>query len=442
MSFAYDMQSVNSAISSLPRFFYSGKVDKVIGLIVEGTLPCVPVGAACRIYRRRHADSVLAEVIGLKGDKAVLMPIGTTQGIEVGDGVEIERTESSVHVSHEMLGRVLDGNAQPIDSGAPVAGGIDRSLYTSAVNPIERKLITEPLGLGVRVLDGFTTCAVGQRIAIMAGSGVGKSTLLGMIARNTQADINVIALIGERGREVREFLERDLGPEGLERSIVIVATSDTPALVRVRAAFVATCIAEYFRDTGSKVLLMMDSLTRFAMASREIGLALGEPPTVKGYTPSFFSILPKLLERVGTSKGQGSITALYTILTEGDDLQDPVADAVRAIVDGHVVLSRRMSNVGFYPPVEVLESVSRVMRNVVSSEHFNAASIVRSALSTYEEMEDYIKMGVYTPGKNPGLDKIMSKIDAIKSFLRQDVEDFTNFEETAARLQKLAMELN
>lgn len=278
-------------------------------------------------------------------------------------------------------------------------------------------------------------------MAIMAGSGVGKSTLMGMIARNARADVNVIGLIGERGREVREFLENDLGAEGLKRSVVVVATSDAPPLVRMRAAFVATSIAEYFRDQGLSIMLMMDSLTRFAMASREVGLSLGEPPTVKGYTPSLFSTLPKILERAGTTEGNGSITGLYTILTEGDDLQDPIADTVRSIVDGHIVLSRKLATLGHYPPIDILQSISRVMKNVIPEEQFKAMSIVRRAISLYEEMEDYIKMGVYVSGKNTELDKAIANIKAIQHFLKQGVEEHTSPEEVTAWVFRMAKEL-
>lgn len=434
-------EQITQAVSQMPRLFFSGRVSRVVGLMVEGTLPHMPVGGMCRIHRQRHRDVVLAEVVGLKGELVMLMPVGSTHGIQVGDRIEPLRTEAAVSVSESMLGRILDGSGDPMDDGPSLTAQADYGLYRAAVSPVTRQMVSKPLGLGVRVMDGLMSCGVGQRLAIMAGSGVGKSTLLGMIARHTQADVNVIALVGERGREVREFLETDLGADGLQRSVVVIATSDSPALLRMRAAFVATTIAEFFRDRGAQVLLMMDSLTRYAMATREIGLSLGEPPTVKGYTPSLFSTLPRLLERAGTCEGTGSITGLYTILTEGDDIQDPIADAVRAIVDGHVVLSRKMTNMGFYPPVNVLDSLSRVMRAVVSPQHFQAASVVRAALSLYEEMEDYIKMGVYVPGKNPALDKVIAKRDRIEAFLRQDVADVTSHSETVARLTKLAMEL-
>ncbi len=430
---------IEMAARRIPKLFISGRVTRVIGLLVEGFMPHVPVGAACQIRLRSTNEIVPAEVIGLKEDRAILMPIGTTSGIMVGDLIEHLRDEVTVKVSETMLGRVLDGSGRPLDNGPEILGQ-EYPLYHPSVSAVKRQRMTEPLSFGVRSIDGFLTCAKGQRVAIMAGSGVGKSTLLGMVARNASADVNVIGLIGERGREVREFLENDLGTEGLKRSVVIVATSDSPALIRMRAAFVATSIAEYFRDRGQKVLLFMDSLTRFSMASREIGLSLGEPPTVKGYTPAIFGILPRLLERAGTTEGAGSITGLYTILTEGDDLQDPIADAVRSIVDGHIVLSRKLSTMGHYPPIDILQSLSRVMTHVISPQHQQAMVQVRRYLSLYEEMEDYIRMGVYNAGKNAELDRAIARIDEIRTFLRQQVNEKSRMEETVAWLTKLSKE--
>ncbi len=438
---AEQMAHVQGVVQRMPRLFFSGAVDRVVGLVVEGHLPHMPVGGLCRIMRRPPAKPVLAEVVGLKGEKVVLMPVGTTSGIQVGDAIEALRNEVTVRVSEEMMGRIVDGDGVPIDGGPALHLGQEYPLYRAAESAVSRQLVSQPVPLGVRALDGFLTCAIGQRVAIMAGSGVGKSTLLGMIARNAQVDVNVIGLIGERGREVREFLEHDLGVEGRKRSVIVVATSDAPPLIRMRAAFVATTIAEFFRDRGARVMLMMDSLTRFAMASREVGLSLGEPPTVKGYTPSLFSTLPLLLERAGTTEKCGSITGLYTILTEGDDIQDPIADAVRAIVDGHVVLSRKLTNMGFYPPIDVLQSISRVMRNVVSPAHFDVMTKIRHAMSLYQEMEDYIKMGVYAEGKNAELDRIVKNIGELHGFLRQKVEESTSLEETVARLTKIAKQV-
>ncbi|MBI4239293.1 MAG: FliI/YscN family ATPase [Deltaproteobacteria bacterium] len=431
------------AVARMPRLFMAGEVSRVLGLIVEGRLPRVPVGALCQIRRQAAPEvpPIPAEVIGLKGETAVLMPIGETTGIAVGDAIEPVRDAATVKVTADLLGRVIDGCGEPMDGGPALRQIHEYPLYAGTQNPVMRQRIQQPLSLGIRAIDGFLSCAVGQRVVIMAGSGVGKSTLMGMIARNADADLNVIGLIGERGREVREFIEESLGAAGLARSVVIVATSDAPPLVRMRAAFVTTSIAEYFRDQGKTVLLMMDSLTRFAMASREVGLALGEPPTMKGYTPSLFSQLPRLLERVGTSAGQGHITGLYTILTEGDDLMDPIADAVRAIVDGHIVLTRKLAVMNHYPPIDVLQSLSRVMDCVTTTEHLQAMRHVRRAYALYQEMEDFIKMGVYSAGKNPQLDQAIAQIGAIQEFLQQRVEERTAWSETVARLQQIAEEV-
>lgn len=434
-----EKQNLFRKAASIPKVFYSGRVSRVVGLTVEGFLPQVPVRGLCRIHRHGTGDSIEAEVIGLKNDTVVLMPIGETAGIQVGDRIETLKSEASIKVGNSLLGRVLDGSGHPI-AGDALENCVDYPLYQSPMDAVTRKKISKSLSLGVRAFDGFLNCAMGQRIAIMAGSGVGKSTLLGMIARNTEAEVNVIGLIGERGREVREFLENDLGPEGLARSVVVVATSDAPALVRMRAAFVTTAIAEYFRDQGKNVLLMMDSLTRFAMASREVGLSLGEPPTTKGYTPSLFSVLPRLLERAGTTAGNGSITGLYTILAEGDDMQDPIADAVRAIVDGHVVLSRKLAQSGHYPAIDILQSISRVMSNVVTPQHNEVATKLRRAMALYSEMEDYINIGVYTAGKNAELDQAIAKIEGIRGFLRQKVNEKTSLAETVSRMVKLTMD--
>ncbi len=440
MAIPLSKEAIRIALQESPRIFVTGQVTKVLGLIIEGSLPGIPVGAMCRIRSQDGRSSIPAEVIGLKGHHVVLMPIGTTNGIRIGDEIEPMSPEATVRVSEDLLGRILDGCGNPIDGRLSILEGVEKPLYNFSSSPVTRKLVNEPLGLGVRSIDGFMTCGIGMRMMIMAGSGVGKSTLLGMIARSTQADINVIGLIGERGREVREFIDKNLGAEGLKHSVLVIATSDSPALVRMRAAFVTTTIAEYFRDQGLKVLLMMDSLTRFAMASREVGLALGEPPTVKGYTPSLFSALPRLLERVGTTDGAGSITGLYTVLMEADDLQDPVVDTVRSIVDGHIVLNRKLANEGFYPPIDVLQSLSRVMSHVASHDHQKTMQQLRRYMALYEEMSDYIKMGLYAPGKNPELDIALQKIESIKKFLRQDVHEKTSYPETVGWMSKIAWE--
>ncbi|EKD41666.1 MAG: hypothetical protein ACD_73C00593G0004 [uncultured bacterium] len=438
-SWTHSAALLNSS-AKLAGVFYKGRVTRVIGLIIEAYLPKVPVGALC-IITRSDDTKIKAEVIGLREHTAVLMPIGETAGIQIGDYVDLLNQEATVKVSEALLGRILDGNGDPMDEGPRVSSLINYPLYNPCTSAIKRKMIDTPLTLGVRSIDGFLTTAVGQRMMIMAGSGVGKSTLLGMIARNASADINVIGLIGERGREVREFIERDLGEEGLKRSIIVVATSDAPALVRMRAAFVTMTIAEYFRDLGKNVLVMMDSLTRFAMATREVGLSLGEPPTSKGYTPSLFSILPKLLERAGTSDGVGSITGLYTVLTEADDIQDPIADAVRAIVDGHIVLSRKLNTLGHFPPIDILQSLSRVMSTVVKEDHKDMARKLRRCLALYFDSEDFIKIGIYQPGKNEELDTAVNKFKDLEVFLRQRVDEKAPFTETVDWMNRMTADL-
>lgn len=421
------------------RFDVMGKVTKVLGLVVEAYLPDAPIGAICEVTPDHNEEVRFAEVIGLKDDHAQMMMIGEVTGVRIGSLVRIVEKQARVGVGYGLLGRVIDPSGKAIDGKGSLAYEDVYGLYQTPVSAINRRRVEMPVSLGVRAMDGLITCGEGQRISIMAGSGVGKSTLLGMMARNTSSDINVIALLGERAREVRDFIEKDLGEEGLRRSVVIVATSDTPPLIRMRCAFVATAIAEFFRDQGNKVLLMMDSLTRFAMASREVGLSVGEPPTSRGYTPSTFSTLPKLLERSGTTQHKGSITGFYTVLTEGDDINDPIADAVRSIVDGHVVLSRKLANEGHYPAIDVLNSLSRVMTDVVDQKHKQSAVKVRSLLAHYKEMEDYINIGAYVPGKNPDLDEAVKKNQHIKQFLQQNVEEKSTFAETVSWLNQLVV---
>lgn len=432
------LELIRASLNRVPEIIIRGKVTRVVGLVIEGDLPHVPVGASCLIHQE-SGDTLPAEVIGLKESKAILMPIGSTSGVRVGDDIEILSHEVTIRVSDQLLGRVLDGSGAPMDGGPVINDVMEYPLYHPSVSAIYRKPVDQKFSVGVRAIDAFLTCGVGQRVAIMAGSGVGKSTLMGMMARNSDADINVIGLLGERGREVGEFLEESLGKEGLKKSVVVVATSDAPALLRMRAAFITTTIAEYFRDRGAKVLLMMDSLTRFAMASREVGLSLGEPPTVKGYTPSLFATLPRLLERAGTCEKNGSITGFYTILTEGDDLQDPVADAVRSIVDGHIVLSRELATMGHYPPIDIIQSLSRVMSQVTTPAHQKHMIHIRRLIALYEEMKDYIRMGVYVPGRNPELDQAIAKHDQIITFLQQTRQDHGNFNETLARLEQMTL---
>ncbi|MFQ5483281.1 MAG: FliI/YscN family ATPase, partial [Nitrospinaceae bacterium] len=357
--------------------------------------------------------------------------------IAPGSIIESKEESPSFNVSREMLGRVLDGVGAPLDGKGPIPLGVDYPIQGRPLNPLDRQRIRRPLDVGVRAINALLTCARGQRIGIMAGTGVGKSILLGMIARNTDAAINVIALVGERGREVKEFIEENLGAEGLKRSVVVAAASDQPPLTRLRGAFIATTIAEYFRDQGLDVLLMMDSITRFAMAQREIGLSTGEPPTTRGYTPSVFSMLPRLLERAGTRQGAGSITGLYTVLVEGDDLNEPVSDAVRAILDGHIVLSRQLATHNHYPAIDILQSISRMMIDVVPQDQYELSMRFKDILATFREAEDLINIGAYAKGSNPKIDLAVQKIDAFNQFLRQGIQESTSLADSITQLQQI-----
>jgi len=415
-------------LSGIYPYKIYGKVNQVVGLVIEGRGPISSVGDAALIYPVDGSAPVEAEVVGFREGKTLLMPLGDIRGIGIGSRILSKKQTVNITVGEGLLGRVIDGLGNPIDGKGPLNCFDTTPVYRDTVNPMKKKRITEPLDLGIRCINGLLTCGKGQRIGIFAGSGVGKSVLLGMIARHTEADINVIGLIGERGREVREFIEKDLG-EGIERSVVIVATSDQHPLIRVRGAFLTVAIAEYFRDRGSNVLLMMDSLTRFCMAQREIGLAIGEPPTSKGYTPSVFSLLAKLLERAGNGEGDGTMTAIYTVLVEGDDLEDPVADTTRSILDGHIVLSRRLSDMNHYPPIDVLRSISRTMKDIVMKEQIEYSTKIIEVLSEYEKAEDLINIGAYRPGSNPKIDYAMSMIDKVRIFLRQDVDTRVTLED-------------
>ena len=391
----------NSVIEK--RFIkYTGKITKVTGLTIESDGPIATIGELCHIYPYHETESILAEVVGFRNDKILLMPLGDMEGIASGSTVVASGRALRVDVGNELIGRVLDGLGNPIDGKGPIKTQKNHPVLNPPPNPLERAIISEPLPLGIKAIDGLLTCGKGQRIGIFAGSGVGKSTLMGMISRNSSADINVIGLIGERGREVREFLENDLKEEGLKKSVVVVVTSDQPALIRVKGALVTTAIAEYFRDEGKNVMLLMDSLTRFAMAQREIGLAIGEPPVTRGFTPSVFAVMPKLLERAGTSS-KGTITGLYTVLVDGDDLNEPVTDTVRGIIDGHIILSRKLANQNHYPAIDVLSSVSRVMPNIAEKEHLNMANVIKDIMATYKESEDLINIGAYKMGSNKKL---------------------------------------
>ena len=424
------------AVKQKTYFKRLGKVVNVVGLTIESNGPDAKLDDLCRIIVDKDENRfIMAEVIGFKDGKTLLMPFETTEGIGSGCIVENMGYPLSVSVGEDMLGLTLDGLGRPID-GSEYIGTDTYRIDAPSPDPLSREIITEPLPLGVKAVDGLITLGKGQRIGIFAGSGVGKSTLLGMFARNTKADINVIALIGERGREVREFIERDLGEEGMKRSVLVVATSDKPALVRRKAAQTATAIAEYFRDQGNDVLLMMDSLTRFSMAQREIGLASGEPPVTRGYTPSVYAEMPKLLERAGNSD-KGSITGLYTVLVDGDDFNEPITDTARSILDGHIMLDRKLGHKNHYPAIDVLQSISRCMSQIATSEHKAAAGKLKNVLATYNEAEDLINIGAYKSGANKNIDYAIEKIDAINEFLCQDVDSKYSFDEELDMLKGL-----
>ncbi|MBM7867108.1 flagellar protein export ATPase FliI [Heliobacterium gestii] len=430
------MQRYLQAVRTMDPVRLNGKVSQVIGLVIQSDGPSANLGEVCLVSTQSGKQRVRSEVVGFREGKTLLMPLGEMGGIGPGSQVLATGDVLQVAVGEALLGRILDGLGNPMDDRGPIATSGDYPLTAQPPNPLKRQRIHQTLPLGVKAIDGLLTCGRGQRLGIFAGSGVGKSTLLGMIARNTTADINVIGLIGERGREVREFIEKDLGPEGLARSVVVVATSDQPALVRLKGAFVATAIAEFFRDLGKDVILMMDSVTRFAMAQREVGLAVGEPPATRGYTPSVFAMLPKPLERSGTSD-KGTITGLYTVLVDGDDMNEPIADAVRGILDGHIVLSRDLASQNHYPAIDILSSVSRVMIELVQKEHRDAAAQLRSVLATYREAKDLIDIGAYQKGANPQIDHSLKKIDACREFLRQDIFETIPFDRTIRILQDI-----
>ncbi|MGN0342609.1 MAG: flagellar protein export ATPase FliI [Roseburia sp.] len=416
-----------------------GKVVKVVGLTIESIGPEAKLNDLCRIYlTQKREEYVMAEVVGFKDNRLLLMPYDSVEGLGVGCIVENTKHPLSVLVGDEVLGHTLDGIGRPTDTDIISTTG-EYPVEAAPPDPMKREIIHEVLPLGVKAVDGLITVGKGQRIGVFAGSGVGKSTLLGMFARNTKADINVIALIGERGREVREFIERDLGPEGMKRSVVVVATSDKPALIRNKAAKTATAIAEYFRDQGKDVLLMMDSLTRFSMAQREIGLATGEPPVTRGYPPSVYSEMPKLLERAGMSD-KGSITGLYTVLVDGDDMNEPITDTARSILDGHIMLSRKLGHKNHYPAIDVLQSISRVMSSIATSEHKKMAGKLRNVLATYQEAEDLINIGAYKNGSNKEIDYAIAKIDEVNQFLCQRTDEKYSFDEEISLLSGIFAE--
>ena len=431
-----DLSRFRKRLDGCETMRMTGRVAQVIGLVVESDGPQCRIGEICTIQRPGDGARVPLEVVGFRENRVMLMPLGDLQDVFQGQEVTATGEALMVDVGPSLLGRVLNGLGQPVDGKGPVTGLMRAPVYRNPPNPMERRRITDRLSFGIRAIDGLLTCGTGQRLGIFAGSGVGKSTLLGMIARNTEADVNVIGLVGERGREVMDFIEKDLGPEGLRRSVLVVATSDESPICRMKGAFVATAIAEYFRDQGANVMLMMDSLTRFAWAQREVGLAIGEPPTTRGYTPSVFATLPRLLERAGTS-AQGSITAVYTVLVDGDDMNEPIADAARSILDGHIVLSRDIAARNHYPAIDVLSSVSRLMSEVASSEHKAMAGAMRDVMATYKSAEDLLNIGAYQPGSNARIDRARELIDGVQEFLRQSVDEPVTFEETVEHLIQL-----
>lgn len=429
-----DFDNLNKKIKECKTFYEEGKVRKVIGLTIEVEGIRAFVGELCTVYNDKN-NSIYCEVVGFREENVILMPLGELIGIAPGCRVVPEGRPLSVRCTNELLGKIIDGLGNPLDKSSIRAGEF-YPLDREPPDPLKRRRIKEIMPTGVRAIDGFLTCGEGQRVGIFAGSGVGKSTTLGMIARYAEADVNVISLIGERGREVLDFIEKDLGEEGLKRSVIVCATSDRPALIRLKGAFTATAIAEYFRDQGKKVILMMDSVTRFAMAQREVGLAIGEPPATKGYTPSVFAMLPRLLERSGMSD-KGSITAFYTVLVDGDDFNEPIADAVRGILDGHIVLSRSLAHKNHYPAIDILNSVSRLMPEIATDKHKEIASFARDLLATYKDSEDLINLGAYVKGSNKKVDMSINYHDGIINFLRQGIKEHTEFNETLNRLNKL-----
>ena len=444
MTYPVTSKRYEEALAQMMLYDEAGKVTKTLGLLYEAYLPGANLGSICEIFINEHdreTPPVEAEVVGFKDKRVYLMPYDEVTGINNDSIVKLKTRTSSFLVSESLLGRVIDGRGNPIDGKGPLynpdVASEYRSLYRKPTDPLSRTMIEEPLDLGVRAMNGLLTCGKGQRMGIMAGSGVGKSVLLGMMARNTSANVNVIALIGERGREVREFIERDLGEEGLKRSVVIVATSDSSALLRTRASFMAATIAEYFRELDQDVLLMMDSVTRFCMAQREIGLSLGEPPASKGYTPSVFAALPRLLERAGTGPNGKSVTGLYTVLVDGDDMDEPIADAARSILDGHVVLSRKLAQQNHFPAIDILASASRVMPAVASEEHQAWAGQVKEWMAVYKQAEDLINIGAYAKGSNPRIDQAIGVHDRIIGYLRQKIGDATSFSDSVGLLHSI-----
>jgi flagellum-specific ATP synthase len=424
------------ALQESDTLVYKGKVDKIIGINIESSGPQTNIGEVCNIYTSKGDRFIRAEVVGFKSNKVLLMPFEDINGIGPGSIVESTGDVLRIPVGDELIGRIIDGFGNPIDDHGDFGNLLTYPVQSTPSNPLTRNRIDTKINIGVKAIDSFLTCGRGQRMGIFSGSGVGKSTLLGMIARNIEADVNVIALVGERGREVRDFIEKDLKQEGMKNSVLVVATSDQPAMMRLKCALVATTIAEYFKDKGKNVLLLMDSLTRFAMAQREIGLAIGEPPVARGYTPSLYSMLPKLLERSGNFN-KGSITGIYTVLVEGDDVNEPISDTVRGIIDGHIVLSRKVAMRNHYPAIDILASISRIMNEIVDEEHLRIANKMRNIMSVYYENFDLINIGAYKSGTNLVLDNAIKCIDKINSFLRQEIQEDFSFSQTMALMKEV-----
>lgn len=431
---AYDMYA--NQINNISTVKHFGKVTQVVGLVIESAGPSVSIGRLCEIENREDGRRVKAEVVGFRDNKILLMLLGPIEGITPGAIVTSTSERLRIPVGPQLIGRILGGLGQPIDGKGPIQTTSTRSLNGEPVPALRRPRIVEPVDTGIKVIDLTTTLGRGQRLGIFSGSGVGKSVMLGMIARNSSADINVIALVGERGREVREFIERDLGEEGMKRSVVICVTSDQPALIRIKGALAATAIAEYFRDQGKHVMLLMDSITRIAMAQREIGIAVGEPPTTKGYTPSVFALLPKLLERAGQSE-KGSITGIYSVLVEGDDFNEPISDAVRSILDGHVSLSRKLASLNQYPAIDIPDSISRLMKDVSTPEALELAGEVRQVISIYREAEDLINIGAYVKGSNPEIDFAISKMNLLNEFFKQGINEKADKQKSLIELKEI-----
>jgi flagellum-specific ATP synthase len=437
MFLPFSTEKYHDILNDIMPIRTSGYIQRIVGMVIEASGPATRIGSVCDIATKEGRRPVAAEVLGFKENSVLLMPLEDIQSLGPGCKVTARKEKARVAVGDALLGRVIDGLGNPIDGKGPILVKESYPVYANPMNPLMRNRIKKPLDLGIRAINGLLTVGCGQRMGIFAGSGVGKSVLLGMIARKTSAEVNVIALIGERGRELNEFIQKDLGEEGLKKSVVVVATSDHLPLVRLRGGFIATAIAEYFRDQGKHVNLMMDSVTRLAMAQREIGLSLGEPPTTKGYTPSVFSMLPKLLERAGTSSGRGTITGLYTVLVEGDDMNEPIADTVRSILDGHIVLTRDLANQNHYPAIDILKSISRVMNDITDLDHKLHAGQIKEILATYKKAEDLIQIGAYVSGSNTKIDQAIGMIDSINHFLRQGTDETMSYEHCIDTMKSL-----